>query len=212
MKVYALRHIDTTIFFPLFKLFGPLIAVVWGVVFFGERFSVFEWLGILLGLFVPLLLITKVENIRQSNLLAGLVLVMLTACTSACAAILNKYVIDKGMSEWETLWYAAWGVFVGTIFVLLIKHGINPTIKHVKDHMGWGIFLYSSLRAGLITLSLFFILYAYGNGGTLGVVQTIHSMYILIPIILAIYFYKEHWNVQKMLAVILSIVALAFFH
>jgi drug/metabolite transporter (DMT)-like permease len=33
MKVYALRHIDTTIFFPLFKLFGPLIAVVWRTIF-----------------------------------------------------------------------------------------------------------------------------------------------------------------------------------
>jgi uncharacterized membrane protein len=59
---------------------------------------------------------------------------------------------------------------------------------------------------------MFFIFYAYGNGGTLGVVQTINSMYILIPIVLAIYFYKEHWNAQKMLAVVLSVVALAFFH
>jgi len=54
------------------------------------------------------------------------------------------------------------------------------------------------------------ILFAYGSGGTLGLVQTIHSLYIIIPIILAIIFYNEHWNMPKAVAVLMSIVALGF--
>ena len=38
MKVYGLRHIDPTIFFPLFKLLSPLLAVITGLIIFDERF------------------------------------------------------------------------------------------------------------------------------------------------------------------------------
>jgi drug/metabolite transporter (DMT)-like permease len=212
MKVHVLRHIDTTIYYPLFKLFGPLIAVVWGVSFLGERFSYLEWLGIFLGLTVPLLLITKIEYHRQNNLTLGIVLMLVTAVTSAMTGILNKYVIDQGMSEWETMWYMGWGIFVGVTIWMLFRYGFKTIVQQVTTHSSRGLILWSSVRSALITFSMFFIFYAYGNGGTLGVVQTINSMYILIPIVLAIYFYKEHWNAQKMLAVVLSVVALAFFH
>ena len=54
------------------------------------------------------------------------------------------------------------------------------------------------------------MLFAFSVGGTLAVVQTIHSMYILIPIVLAIIFYNEYWNLQKAAAIVLSVVSLAF--
>ena len=45
LKVYALRHIDSTIYFPLFKLLSPLLAIIAGVVWFGESFTWYEWIG-----------------------------------------------------------------------------------------------------------------------------------------------------------------------
>ncbi len=33
-------------------------------------------------------------------------------------------------------------------------------------------------------------------------------LYILIPIVLSIYLYQEHWNARKVIAITLSIVAL----
>jgi threonine/homoserine efflux transporter RhtA len=64
LKVLALRYIDTTIFFPLFKLLSPLVAVVFGIIFFAESFTVFEWIGIIVSLTVPLLLISRNEHTR----------------------------------------------------------------------------------------------------------------------------------------------------
>jgi len=212
MKVYALQHIDTTIFFPLFKLLSPLLAIIAGLMFFGERFTYGEWFGIVLGLTVPLLLITKLEGARQKNLLAGLVLVGLTAATSATAAALNKYVIEAGLTEWETLWYSSWGIFVGTLLIIVFKEVLFTTGRHIIAGTDRYLVFYGSLRASLICFSMLLVLYAYGNGGTLGIVQTIHSMYILIPIVLSIIFYHEHWNWQKVVAIILSIAALGFFH
>ena len=208
MKVYALRHIDSTIYFPLFKLLAPALAIVFGVIFFSESFSSIEWIGMLVGLTVPLLLITKSENGRQNNLVAGLFLVVLTALTSAIAAALNKFVIDEGVSVLVGVFYASLGVLFGTIIVISIKRGLWSVYSHIRHDSDRILVLYASVRALLISASMGFVLYAYATGGSLAIVQTIHSLYILIPIILSILIYSEHWSIQKAIAIILSVLAL----
>lgn len=208
MKVYALRHIDSTIYFPLFKLLAPGLAILFGVIWFSESFLLIEWIGLVFGLTVPLLLITRSENGRQRNLQAGLILVLLTALASAFAAALNKFAIDAGIPILTGLFYASLGVFLGTIMTIIYKKGLWSTYRHITDGYSAPIFWYGSLRALLISASFGCILYAYQDG-TLAVVQTIHSMYILIPIILSVILYNEHWNTQKALAVTFSVLALA---
>ena len=209
IKVYALRHIDSTIFFPLFKLLSPALAIIIGVVWFAESFSLLEWLGMLIGLTVPLLLINKVENQRQNNLKAGLIMVIITALFSAIAAAMNKFSIDAEIHVLSGLFYSSLGVLLGTIFTILYKQGIKSLVRHVHDDTSLKLFLYGSFRAILINISFGFVLYAYSQEGTLSIVQTIHSMYILIPIVLSIIFYKEHWNTQKAIAIFLSVSSLA---
>ncbi len=207
MKVYALRHIDSTIYFPLFKLLAPGLAIIFGVVWFAESFTAMEWLGMALGLTVPLLLITKSENGRQNNLKAGLVFVVLTALASASAAALNKFVIDAGIPVLTGLFYASLGVFLGTIMTIVFKKGLRSTYQHITDGYSAPVFWYGSLRAILISASFGFILYAYQEG-SLAIIQTIHSMYILIPIVFSVILYHEHWNTQKALAITFSVLAL----
>ena len=67
-RIESLRRIDTTIFFPLYNTFGPIFAVLLGFLVFGERFTWWEFGGILLSITVPLLLIHKEENTRQKAL------------------------------------------------------------------------------------------------------------------------------------------------
>ncbi len=209
LKIVALRYIDTTIFFPLFKLLSPLLAVIAGLIFFGERFTALEWFGIALGHLVPLLLISKVENKRQNNLLMGLVMVLVVSGTSALAAALNKYVIDLGMSEWEALWYSSWGIFIASIVMISLKFRTLPW-HYITEHTTKDLIKASIFRSILICLSLLLVLYAYGNGGDLGIVQTIHGLYIVIPIVLSVLIYHEHIDWKKVLAVILCIVSLLF--
>jgi drug/metabolite transporter (DMT)-like permease len=210
LKVIALRYIDTTIFFPLFKLLSPLLAVIFGIFFFLEQFTLKEWLGIFVSLSVPLLLISKIEQQRQQNLFAGLVLVVLVAATSSIAAALNKYVIDAGMDVWVVLWYASWGIFIGTLMAIALRFKAIPA-KHILKHTEKRLVQAAVFRSLLICLSLLCILYAYGHGGALGIVQTIHSLYIVIPIILAVLIYQEHVDWKKVFAVVLSFIALILF-
>ena len=64
-------------------------------------------------------------------------------------------------------------------------------------------------RGALLVLSLGSGLYALSYGGPVAIVYTVTAMYILIPIVLAIIFYNEHWNTQKVIAIIISVAALA---
>ena len=210
MKIYALRYIDSTIYFPLFKLLAPAIAIAAGVTLFGESFSKIEWVGMLIGLLVPLMLITKSENGRQNNLTLGLLFVLITGILSAVVAIMNNFAVDSGLSVFVTLLYTVPGVFCGSLTLFCYKQGLSGITQTLTAHFNYQLLLIASLRSLFITFSVGLSFYAYTVGGTLAVVQTIHSMYILIPIVLAIIFYNEHWNLQKALAIVLAVVSLAF--
>jgi drug/metabolite transporter (DMT)-like permease len=210
LKVYALRYIDSTIYFPLFKLLAPLLAIIAGVVLIGERFSLWEWFGIIVGLLVPLMLITKAEDARQNNLVMGLLLVVITGALSALAATTAKLAIDVSMSASVALWYTVLGILVGSVLSVIYKVGTSKVVILIQEESSWKLLRLAVTRSIFIASSVGLMFFAFANGGTLAVVQTIHSMYILIPIVLAIIFYNEHWNLQKALAIVLSVVSLAF--
>ena len=209
LKVHALRHIDATIFFPLFKLLSPALAIIAGITFFNELFTIWEWLGMLLGLSVPLLLISKVEHSRQNNLTAGLLLVVIMAFIAAGMAAINKLAMDHSVSVLVGIFYGSLGVLIGTIVTMVYKKGFSRILSHIQEDTSSSLFFYASLRALFMTGAFALALFAFTNGGTLAIVQTIHSIYILIPIVLSIIFYNEHWNLQKAVAIVLSVASLA---
>lgn len=132
-KVYALRFIDTTIYFPLFKLVSPLVAIFLGVVLFSETYTNIEWLGLLIGVTVPLLLINKSENHRQNNLYLGLVLVIVTGVISAGVAAANNVAVDMAPSVLPNLAMIGLGVMVGGVIMTVYRKGLKYTYNHVYE-------------------------------------------------------------------------------
>jgi len=210
LKVYALRYIDSTIYFPLFKLLTPALAIVAGVTLFSESFSVLEWIGLGVGLLVPLMLISPVENSRQQNLTMGLVLVLITGLISALTAVAGKYAVDMDVPVFTTLLLTVIGLGFGSIGLMIYKRGVRGISSLIQTESSPLLLKTATARAILISFGVWAMLFAFSLGGTLSVVQTIHSMYILIPIVLAVIFYNEHWNWQKGVAIGLSVVSLAF--
>lgn len=208
LKVQSLRCIDSTIYFPLLKLLAPALTIVAGVLLFAESFTLLEWSGLLLGLLIPLMLITPAENVRQNNLSLGLLYVVFTALISAAVAVVNNYAVDSGSSFLVVLAHTVFGVSAGSFALFIQKNGLSKLGVSFNKHFSWSLLKASFLRALFVVLSVGLINYAYSIGGTLAVVQVIYSMYILVTIVLAIIFYNEHWNVQKIVAIILSVAAL----
>lgn len=206
LRMDAMRYIDTTILLPLHKFFSPLFVLVIGLFIFQETLAVTEWWGILLGVLVPLLLISKFEDSRQNNLTKGMLLLVISAAITAANAAINKYGVDLFQS---VILFAALS-HIGSTVLGFISHkvrrkGSAPITHSLLDKK----FILLTVGLGAIQfISFNSFLYAFATGGPLAVVYTIHSLYIVIPIVLAIVFYKEHWNLRKAIAIIISIAAI----
>ena len=206
LKIVTLRYIDATIFFPLFKVVAPVLAIASGLLFFGESFGSSEWIGLVFSVLVPVMLISKHENTRQSNLLLGLLLIVLVSFLTVISTILQKFIADASNSVFWIYCFLQIGVLVGSAVVVLIK----------KERLKWSevwdqsYLFYMLWRAAVISISVLCVIYAFAQSGPLAIVYTINSLYILIPIVLSIVYYGEHWNVRKVIAIILSVVAIAF--
>lgn len=209
IRTDALRYIDTTLFFPLHKFISPIAAIIFGIVLFQETITAMEWVGLVLGVTVPLLLLNREEGTRQRNLTKGLILMAISAFIGATAAVINKYSADIFSSM---MLYATASHILAAFFGLMtykLQKNKQPETRSMnfKDRRFVGIvFLIGIMQ----TFGFGALLYALNLGGELAIVYTINSLYILIPIILSIIFFNEHWNMRKVFAVILSIISLAF--
>jgi len=204
----SLRCIDTAIYYPIYKTLTPIIAIGAGIYLFHEQFTSTEWIGLILSLLVPLLLISNAEKTRQKNLYKGLRLLGVAAVFAAISAIAVK----EGTNATDNiLFYATlndFGVFFTGVLTLFYANGKKPIRKRLESlkqsDFAWLLFWMSLTQI----VSFGALIYAFDNG-PLGIVYTIQSLYILIPIILSIIYYNEHWNVRKVIAIILSVAALA---
>ena len=78
-RIVSLKNIDTTIFFPLYKTFFPIIIALISIFYFKENLEVREICWIILWISVPLMLITKHENKIQKNIKIGLIFIVITS-------------------------------------------------------------------------------------------------------------------------------------
>lgn len=208
LRMDALRYIDTTIYLPLHKFVSPIAAIVFGIVFFQESMTGSEWIGILLGVTVPLLLITRDENTRQKDLQRGLILMVITAIIGAIVAAINKLGADLFTS---VLLFATITHIFSSLFGI-VTHRIRKQTGSGTNriHSGSGFFATAAFSGVFQAVGFGTFMLAFAFGGQLAIVYLINSLYILIPIILSIIFFNEHWNIRKILAIVLSIGSLAF--
>lgn len=206
-RVESLKCIDTTIFFPLYKVIGPLVAVVAGIFIFSETLDMFEIFGIVLSLIVPLLLLHRDEKTRQKSLTRGLLLLLLSVALIMLAHVTNKHATS--LFDNMILFVALTHTFTFLVSVMLwhrhsIKNGTKLT-KTITSNL-----IYVGMLSGFLQFAGFYTILKAFELGALSVVFTVNSLYIVIPIALSIIIYKEHWNARKVFAIVLSIVALAF--
>lgn len=208
LKVRAMEYIDTTIFFPIYKLIGPSLVLLFGISFFAESFTLYEWIGLILSLFVPLLLINKKENIRQNNLRKGLQLTLVAALFGSVSIALFKYATDISLNVWLLLFISDIFLALSSVAVLLRQDSSQVLKKSVisLQHSGWKLIVLMGLMQMIGASTMVF---AFAQGGALAMVYAINSLYIVVPVLLSILIYKEHINTKKAVAIFVSVCALA---
>ena len=207
LRMDSLRYIDTTISLPIHKFVSPLFVLIIGILIFNESLTKAEWVGIILGMFIPLLLINHAENLRQTNLSKGVLLITFSGLLSAVAFAINKEATELFTST--LLFVAITQTFMAVVGAFLYRRG-RAKNTHLVVPLSDPKLLRLVFISGFVQFFSFACaMLALAYGGALAIVYTIQSLYIIIPIVLSIILYNENWNAKKVLVIILSILVIA---
>lgn len=208
----SLQFIDSALFFPLYKVIGPVVVTAIGIFIFRDSLSLPVLTGIVLSCMLPLLLITRAEHARQKDLGLGLFLMLASTVLAAITTAVNAYAVQTDASFTIPYMAIAYGfsAVLGVGFFVR-RHGLGNAHAAMKAHSSFQALLLGSALGVLQCLSFLFLLLAF-QGNSVSVIYSIQAHYILIPVLLSVWLYKEHWNTQKALALIVSLLALILLH
>lgn len=203
-RVKSMKNIDSVIFFPIYKTIWPIIVTTISILFFKEILTTREIIWIIIGVSVPLLLITKKEHSIQKNLLIWLIFILITAILTSWVSSVQKIVMSW---EYNSPLFVLFVSIFWTLFAY-ITFLLNRSNNHTYNEK-WVIKF--SVLVWFLSFFWFFTFLKALDGWNLAVVYTINSFSILVPIILSIFFYKEHFNLRKALVILLSIISIILF-
>jgi multidrug transporter EmrE-like cation transporter len=207
MKNESLKDIDSIIFFPIYKVVGSVFILLFSIFYFQEEIEFLEVIGIIVGLFIPLLLITKQESKKQVNLIRGLLFLLYTVFLGIISTLFMKEANVRNLNIDLLVLMNVFSAFsISTIILFYKKFFVKKKTDVVNKK---GILKFSFISAVFFAITSISLHKSFS--GNLAIVYTINSFSILIPIVLSIIFYKDHFNFRKIVVIALSIVSVLFF-
>ncbi|MBI2612919.1 EamA family transporter [Candidatus Kaiserbacteria bacterium] len=207
IRIESLKYIDSVIFFPLNKMLGPLLVVIGGIFVFGDALSITQYVGVALSLTVPLLLLSSAEHSRQKDLSLGLKLLFASTTLTAISLLLSK----QGLLYGEVILMLCMSQIAGTVAsagILLRQHGAGLAMIAHADRRD----ILLGALSGLFGFTSAFSLFVALSTGLVSLVYVIQAHYILIPIVLSVWWYRDHINMRKLAAVAASFLAIGLLY
>jgi drug/metabolite transporter (DMT)-like permease len=202
-KQNALKHIPANLAFPISKLNAVFVIII-SIFIFSEEPNMSQYIGIFFS-FVILFILQgsrgfNNEKISIKNI--GFLFALLSAVCTAISITTGKI----AASEVNKLTYICLSYFIVFIYTtIIIKKKIvttNPKIKY--KGIKFGIF------AGILNFTGYYFLLIAFEKGKLAVIQGIFSTSIMIPIILSVIFFKEKFDLRKVLILIFTGLVITF--
>ncbi len=203
IRIEGLKHIHSVIFFPINKVLGPVAVIGGGIMWFGDSLSAHQYIGIILSLSVPLLLVSSVEHTRQNNLRRGLVFVVISTLLTSISMLVTKEALVLAPAVLYILAMSQVTAVIASGAIMAKRR----TLSHITRRDIWLGFL-----LGVLGLGSYFTLLTALTTGLISIVYTIHAHYILIPIVLSVWWYKEHINARKLAAIVVSSLAIVLLY
>ena len=180
---------------------GPILVLILGVVFLGERLSLLQAIGFILAVSVPILLIDRFEHSRQKDLAKGIRYLLVSTAMIGGGTVLAKMAMSEGG---DVFTFSAIAYFVTIVGTGLMHVNASGTERRETP---WIDVFFIGVIAGVCQFLGFIMLLLAYQDGPMSIAYAINSTYILIPIVLSIWFYGEHWSVRKLVAIALSCLA-----
>ena len=214
-RTRSMRFLDTSVVFPTYKSMTLLGTVLGGVFFFTDHLSPLAWIGIILTIGAPFLLVEIHErHARKKQPMlahfrnAGWLLLYVSVCAGVVSALLNKFTVN----------------FIGPMLLFTAAShlfgGLTGLAQQFKTHLGdWkkqfldirhphSHLLVFSVLGGICQCASFYCLLTALSLGQISTTFAINSMYLLFPVLFSLWYYHERLTFKRGLALILSIVAI----
>ncbi len=199
----ALKHLPAGITFPLTRL-SILAVIVFSVLYFGERPSQFQWIGIILGFCVVAVLTREAgsASLPEGKTGAGLLFITVCVLCGAAASISSKLAaVSTSKAGFMALTY-----LLATFFSLAIekKWGKGKTAAHPAEAVKIGVLM------GLLNFFGFYAFLAALTDGPLSVIALITGMHFVIAITLSALLYREQMTRPRLWGIGLTLLAVFF--
>lgn len=208
-RMESMKNIDSVLFFPIFKTVSPILVTVSGLIIFQESLNLKEIIWILVWITVPLLLISTHEKKRQINLKRWLVFLMYSSLLVLVSTLMIKQAseLQLDLPLFVFVSSIAWALTSWLSYKWFEKRHKKRGID--RQYNTKNIYWFAAILWFFNVVS--FYTFTKALEGNLAIAFTINSFSILIPIILSIIFYKDHFNFKKWCVITLSIISIILF-
>ena len=202
-KIEGLKHIPTNIFYPIIKA-SIAFALIASLFIFNETLAVKDWIGITLIIFVIYLVSVQEKKHRIKNLKLGLILAIVCTISNGIGGVLQKFAVQKvNYNNFLGMSYI-YAIFISLIFMNLTRTKVKAK-KNIKSSLIMGVIIGMFIFAGFLALLKALVT------GPIGIISPITNLSFVIPIVMGALIYKEKLTTRKIIALILSIIAIVIF-
>lgn len=138
---FGIKHLPITIVGPI-NATRPVMVLLGALLVFGERLNLYQWIGVLLGLFSLFLLSrsSRKEGVDFKHNI-WIVLVFLASLTGAVSGLYDKYIMQQLNPVFVQSWYNLYQLLIMSVLVAVMWW---PRRKQTTPfHWSWAIPLIS---------------------------------------------------------------------
>ena len=198
--IEALKHIPAAITYPLIRL-NAVVVVVFFVLFFKDRLSASQILGIILAMAVMLILTRDMEGKQAlyGNTRRGFIFVGIALISGSIASISSKF----AALHTDKLAFIAASYAMATLFSLTMRNRLQtePANPSHKDALLIGFAM------GIINFAGYYSFLRALSTGPLSIIVSITGMHFMIAIILSVLIYKETLTPLRIVGISLLVVS-----
>jgi drug/metabolite transporter (DMT)-like permease len=200
--IETLKHIPAGVAYPIIMLNGAVV-VIFSVLFFHDRLSGYQIVGILLAIFIVTLL-GKERNsteIARRDLQKGFILISVCVLCGAAATISSKF----AAAHTNKTAFMALSYLLGTSFSYASRNrmGAESTDENKSDALIIGITM------GIVNFAGFYVFLWALESGPLSIISSIVGLHFVIPVILSAAIYSEKITTIRFSCILLTILSIA---
>jgi drug/metabolite transporter (DMT)-like permease len=200
-KIESLKHIPTSIAYPILRL-NVVFVVIFSIIYFKDKLSIFQVCGIILSIFVFFVLTQNNgtnSNKKNKNFKLGVILILISLIASAFCSVLIKFAAVS-VNRMGFI-FIAYIMNTFLAFFFRNKFQTKTADKKHKNAIIIGFFM------GIFNFIGFNILLKALSIGPLSLIASINAMSFVMVIILSVIIYKEKITKRNLFGILLSIVA-----